>query len=225
MQYKITGELMPALDITLTQGEQIYTQSGGMAWMDPSIKMDTNMKGGLMKGLGRMFTGESLFMVTYSCTAGQGTITFVPTMPGTILPFDVTNTHIICQKSAFLCAEPNVTLDVVFTKKLMAGMFGGEGFMLQKISGSGMVFLEASGLILERTLAPGEVILVDTGHVVAFEQQVNYEVQTVKGFTNVFFGGEGLFLTKLTGPGKVYLQTMTVQSLAEKIIPFIPAKS
>nr|WP_307989547.1 TIGR00266 family protein [uncultured Niameybacter sp.] len=224
MEYKVFGEDLPAVSIRLNAGESIYTQSGGMAWMDDGIKMETNMKGGLMKGIGRMFSGESLFMATYTATRPNSEIVFASTFPGKILALEVDATkEYICQKSAFLCGSLGVDLGVEFTKRFSAGAFGGEGFILQRISGNGIVFLEVAGSVVRRDLAPGEVVKVDTGNVVAFEKGVRYEIETVKGFTNIFFGGEGLFLTRLTGPGTVWLQTITIQNFAGRIMPYMPA--
>ena len=223
MKCDVFGNDLPGVSITLDQGESVYTQSGGMAWMDEQIKMETNLKGGLMKGIGRMFSGESLFMATYTATAPNQEIVFASTFPGQILEFDLQKgEEWICQKSSFLVGEPSIHLNVEWTKKFSAGLFGGEGFILQRISGEGKVFLEAAGSVVKRELAAGEVIKVDTGNVVAFNRSVRYEIETVKGFKNIFFGGEGLFLTKLTGPGTAYLQTLTMQNVATRLIPYIP---
>ncbi|MDA3733095.1 TIGR00266 family protein [Niameybacter massiliensis] len=223
MEYRVFGDDLPAVSVKLNSGESIYTQSGGMAWMDDGIVMDTNVKGGLMKGIGRMFSGESLFMATYTSRKPDAEIVFASTFPGKILALEVDGSkEYICQKSAFLCGTTGVELGVEFTKRFSAGMFGGEGFILQRISGHGMVFLEVAGSVVRRDLAPGEVVKVDTGNVVGFERGVRYEIETVKGFKNIFFGGEGLFLTKLTGPGTIWLQTITMQNFASRIIPFIP---
>lgn len=226
MRYEILGDTMPAVEVVFdAPGERMYTQSGGMAWMTEGISMDSNMKGGLGKSIGRMFSGESLFMATYKAERPGAMIAFASTVAGEILPVDVGVTGgMICQKGAFLCAEESVTLSVALTKKLSAGLFGGEGFILQDISGSGMVFLEIDGNKVEKELAPGEVIKVDTGNVVAFEKSVKYEIETVKGLKNIFFGGEGLFLTKLTGPGKVVLQTQNFNEFAGRIIRMVPSK-
>ncbi|MCI9335660.1 MAG: AIM24 family protein [Lachnospiraceae bacterium] len=186
MHYRVEGAPMPAVTIKLEQGESIYTQSGGMTWMSDGISMETNMKGGLMKGIGRMFSGD------------------------------------IAQKNAFLCATPNVVLSAYVTGA-KSGFFGGEGFVLQRYSGQGMAFLELDGTIVEKELAPGEKIKVDTGNIAFFEAGVGYSSEMVKGFANILFGGEGLFLSTLTGPGKVWLQTMSVSELAKRIIPFIPS--
>ena len=207
----------------LDKGESVYTQSGGMAWMDNGITMNTNIKGGLMKGIGRMFSGESLFMATYTSSLPNQEIVFASTFPGKIIELDlVPGQDWICQKSSFLVGEPGVNLSVEWTRRVSAGLFGGEGFILQRLSGHGKVFLEVAGSVVKRELKPGEVIKVDTGNVVGFDRQVKYEIETVKGFKNIFFGGEGLFLTKLTGPGTVYLQTLTMQNVASRLLPFIP---
>lgn len=226
MNYKIIGETVPAVEVNLNKGESMYTQSGAMSWKTPGIKMETNTKGGIMKGLGRMLSGDSFFMNTYTAEQDNQTIAFASTVPGAIMSFDLTGTPgLIAQKGAFLCAEPNVNLKVALTKKFSAGLFGGEGFILQDISGSGNVFLEVDGDKVVKELQPGETIQVDTGNVVAFEKTVKYEIETVKGFGNIFFGGEGLFLTKLTGPGKVVLQTLNFNDFAGRIIALVPNRS
>lgn len=224
MKYRVIGDTMPAVEIMFdAPGESMYTQSGGMAWMTDGVEMTTNAKGGLMKGLGRMFAGESLFMATYRAQRPGAMIAFASTVAGRILPVDVSATGgMICQKGAFLCAEDGVNLNITLTKKLSSGVFGGEGFILQDVSGRGMVFLEIDGDLVEKELQPGEVLKVDTGNVVAFDRSVRYEIETVKGLGNIFFGGEGLFLTRLTGPGRVILQTQNVAEFAGRIARFIP---
>ena len=225
MQYKIFGENMPAVTMTLDAGESIYTQSGGMTWMTAGMRMETNMKGGLLKGLGRMLSGDSLFIATYSATAPDQEITVASTFPGAIVAVDPVGGDIIAQKSAFLCAEPGVAVSAYVVKNLSTGLFGGEGFVLQRLSGNGLAFLEIDGALCEKTLAPGESLIVDTGNVAAFEARVQYEVTMVKGFKNILLGGEGLLNTRLTGPGKVWLQTMTMPGFAKRIIPFLPTPS
>ena len=225
MQYKIFGENMPAVTMTLDAGESIYTQSGGMTWMTAGMRMETNMKGGLLKGLGRMLSGDSLFIATYSATAPNQEITVASTFPGAIVAVDPVGGDIIAQKSAFLCAEPGVAVSAYVVKNLSTGLFGGEGFVLQRLSGNGLAFLEIDGALCEKTLAPGESLIVDTGNVAAFEARVQYEVTMVKGFKNILLGGEGLLNTRLTGPGKVWLQTMTMPAFAKRMIPFLPTPS
>lgn len=223
MQYRIVGNVMPAVEMRLEYGESVYTQAGGMAWMNDKITMQTNTRGGFMKGLGRMFAGESMFMATYTSAAPGGEIAFSATVPGEIVPIDVGSYRgLICQKGAFLCATNQVSLNVVFTKRLSAGFFGGEGFVLQQLGGSGMAFLEVDGNKVEKVLAPGEVLRVDTGNVVAFESTVGYEIETVRGGMNMFLGGEGVFLTRLVGPGRVILQTQNFAEFCGRIRPYMP---
>lgn len=226
MQYKLIGSTMPAVEVYFdAPGESMYTQSGGMAWMSEGITMDSNMKGGFGKSIGRMFSGESLFMATYRAERAGSMIAFASTVAGEVVPVNIGESGgMICQKGAFLCAQETVNLNVTFTKKFSAGFFGGEGLILQDISGTGMVFLEVDGDKVEKQLAPGEVIKVDTGNVVAFEKTVQYEIETVKGLKNIFLGGEGLFLTKLTGPGKVILQTQNFNEFAGRISEMMPSK-
>lgn len=226
MQYRIMGNTMPAVEVLFDQpGESMYTQSGGMAWQSEGIAMSTNTKGGLMKGVGRMFAGESMFMATYTAETSGSTVAFASTVAGEILPVNVGETGgLVCQKGAFLCAEPGVNLNITFSKKFSAGLFGGEGFILQDLSGVGMAFLEIDGDKVIKELQPGEVIKVDTGNVVAFERSVSYEIERVKGLKNIFLGGEGLFLTKLVGPGRVILQTQNFNEFAGRIARMIPSK-
>ena len=225
MDYRILGETLPVVEVRLNAGEAMYTQSGGMAWMSEGLTLDSNIKGGLMKGIGRRFTGESLFMATYTAVRPDCIIAFASTVPGRILPVDMSRTSLICQKGAFLCAQPTVEVSTVFTKKLSAGFFGGEGFILQQLKGSGMAFLEVDGDVVEKTLAPGEVMKVDTGNVFAFEPTVSYEIETIKGVKNMLFGGEGLFLTRLTGPGKIYMQTMNIAEFTGRIAQGLPTSN
>lgn len=225
MQYQILGSTMPAVEVKLSKGESMYTQSGGMAWMTEGISMETNTKGGVMKGIGRMFAGESMFMASYRADQEGAIIAFASTVAGEIVPYQVGDgPGLICQKGAFLCAEDSVELKTTLSKKFGAGLFGGEGFVLQEMAGNGMVFLEVDGNKVIKELAPGEVIKVDTGNVVAFEKSVQYDVETVKGLKNIFLGGEGLFLTKLVGPGKVILQTQNFNEFAGRIAKYIPGK-
>lgn len=221
MDYKVVGSTVPSVEVSLNAGESMFTQSGAMFWQTEGIRMETNTKGGLLKGIGRMFSGESLFMATYTATTSSK-ISFASTVPGSIVPVNISDIDLVIQKGAFLAAQSSVELKMLFNKRLGSGMFGGEGFILQELRGKGYAFLEVDGDAVEMDLAHGEVIKVDTGNVVAFEKSVAYEIETVKGFTNVLFGGEGLFLTRLTGPGKVILQTMNLQEFAGRIAPFIP---
>ncbi len=224
MNYKMIGKTIPAVEVQLNRGETMFSQSGGMAWQSDGIEMSTNTRGGVLKGLGRMFAGESMFIAHYQAVRDNAFISFASTVPGSIVPVDVgRNNGLIIQKGAFLCAENSVQLETVFTKKFSAGFFGGEGFILQQLQGSGMAFLEIDGDVEQRDLQPGEVLKVDTGNVAAFSPSVGYEIETVKGMGNILFGGEGLFLTKLTGPGKVILQTMNFAEFAGHIAARIPS--
>ena len=226
MQYKIHGTVMQILETHLMMGESIFTESGGMAWMKGNIEMRTNTRGGLMAGIGRALAGESLFMTSYHCNSGQGMVAFTMEVPGTILDFQLTpGQSLICQRDAFMCAEETVEIELHFRKKLGAGLFGGEGFLLQKITGPGKAFLEIPGEMQSYDLKPQEVLLVDPGHIALFEPTVNFEIESVKGIKNVLFSGEGLFLAKLTGPGKVWLQSMPFANLAAKLAKYIPAKN
>ena len=226
MEYKVIGQTVPVVEVKLNKGESMYTQSGGMAYQTEGIKMNTNARGGVMKSLGRMFSGESIFMANYTAETDGAMVAFGATVPGAVVPVDLRNLTggLIMQKGAFLCAEQSVETSVAFTKKFTAGLFGGEGFILQKAQGNGTVFLEIDGDVIQKELAPGEVLKVDTGNVVAFESKVSYEIETVKGLGNIFLGGEGLFLTKLTGPGKIIIQSQNFNDFVGKIIPRIPAK-
>ncbi len=224
MQYRFIGSTVPAVEMILTYGESVFTQSGGMIWQSEGISMKTNARGGIGRSLGRIFTGESIFMANYTAERDNASIAFGSTVPGSIVPVDISQGELICQKGAFLCAQQSVDIKIAFSKKFSAGLFGGEGFILQRLFGSGMAFLEVDGDLVERVLAPGEIIKVDTGNVVAFDTSVTYEIETVKGLGNILFGGEGLFITKLTGPGKIILQTQNFNDFASKIIARIPSK-
>lgn len=226
MDYKIIGQTVPVVEMKLNKGETVYTQSGGMAYQTTGISMSTNARGGIMKGLGRMFAGESMFMANYTAEADGAIVAFAATVPGAVVPVNLSNIPggLTMQKGAFLCAENSVETEVAFTKKISAGFFGGEGFILQKAKGNGMVFLEVDGDVIEKELAPGEILKVDTGNVVAFDSNVSYEIETVKGLGNIFLGGEGLFLTKLTGPGKVIIQTQNFQDFTGRIFKMMPTK-
>ncbi len=226
MQYEIKGDTLPVVMMKLNRGESVFTESGGMGWMNQSVDMSTNMEGGLFGGLARKLSGESLFMATFTATADDATIAFPSSFPGKILPCDLSDGEsLICQKKSFLCAQRSVQLEMHFRKKMGTGLFGGEGFILQKVSGPGTVFMEFDGEVIEYDLKQGEKLKVDTGHIAMFEPQVSYEIEMVKGFKNVLFGGEGLFLAVLKGPGKVWLQSMPIQNLAKQIIPYIPTQS
>ena len=225
MQYQILGQTVPVVEITLNRGETMYTQTGGMSYQTDGILMKTNARGGIMKSLGRMFSGESIFMANFTAEKDDAMIAFATTVPGNIMPVDLRQmpNGINVQKNSFLCAEDSVETSVTFTKKFSAGLFGGEGFILQKAQGSGMLFLEIDGDTIEKVLQPGEVLKVDTGNVVAFEPSVSYEIEMVKGIGNIFLGGEGLFLTRLVGPGRVILLSQNFGDFVGKFVPFLPS--
>lgn len=224
MNYVIVGKVVPSVEVSLSRGESMFTQSGGMFYQTEGIKMDTNTKGGLLKGIGRMFAGESMFMATYTAMQ-DAKISFASTVPGSIIPINVSEGRFTIQKGAFLAAESSVELKTIFNKKMGTGFFGGEGFILQELRGRGTAFLEIDGDAIEMNLDPGEVIKIDTGNLVGFEDSVKYEVEFVKGFGNILFGGEGLFLTKLTGPGKIVLQTMNMNEFALRVGSYIPVSN
>ncbi|MCK5234709.1 MAG: TIGR00266 family protein [Candidatus Aenigmarchaeota archaeon] len=225
MDYKIRGTVLQIVDIELAENESIYTEKGGMSWMSPNIKMETNTKGGLLKGFGRMVSGESLFMTTYNCTSGTGSISFSSEFPGKIVPMKLKDGEsIICQRDSFMVAENGVSLNIELRKKLGAGLFGGEGFIMQKVTGPGTAFLEIAGEITEYTLEKGQQLKIDPGHIAFFEPTVNYDITRVEGVKNILFGGEGLFLATLEGPGKVWLQSMPIANLARKISKYIYPK-
>jgi len=225
MRYEIKGTFLQAVDVYLSRGEAVYTESGGMAWMRGQVEMETGTRGGLMAGLGRKLAGESLFLTTYTCRGEEGTVTFTPEAPGKVLDFQLeAGQSLICQKDAFMCAEASVQLKMHFRKKLGAGLFGGEGFILQRITGPGVVFLEIPGEVRQYELSAGEVMQVDPGHIALFEPTVNYDITRVKGVANILFSGEGLFLAKLTGPGRVWLQTLPLSNLAGKLARYMPSR-
>lgn len=225
MKDTIRGTTLPILDIEMSAGESMFTESGGMAWMTPNIEMKSEMKGGLGKAFGRMLSGESMFMVTYTCNEGSGLVSFCTEFPGKIVPYDLGDGQtVICQRDAFMAAQDTVKLEMEFRKKLGAGFFGGEGFFLQRITGPGKAYLEFAGEITEYDLKEGQQLKVDPGYIGAFEPSVNYDITTVKGIKNMLFSGEGVFLATLTGPGKVWLQSMPLLNLARKITPYIQRK-
>ena len=225
MEYQIIGTTLQAVIVELDPGETIYSESGGMAWMSANINMQTSGRGG---GLGGMFkraiSGESLFLVEYTSQGGKGIVAFASDFPGKIVPLQLgPGQQMITQKQAFLCAEKTVQLDVHFRKKLGAGFFGGEGFVMQKLTGPGVAFVCLDGEIMEYTLGADQVLKVDTGHVAMYEPTVSFDVEMMKGFRNILFGGEGLFLATLRGPGRVWLQTMPTMNLAKAIAGYLPS--
>ena len=226
LKYEIEGGSLPVLICYPENGQTLCTQRGAMSWMSPNMQMNTNSGGGFKKALGRLFAGDSLFLNEYTAQNGQGLIAFAASLPGRIIPYEVTpGNSIIIQKSGFLAMEKGLDLSVYFQKKMGAGLFGGEGFVLQKVSGNGLVFIEIDGYCKEYELRAGESIIVDTGYLAAMTESCSMDIQSVKGVKNVLFGGEGVFNTVITGPGKVYIQSMPVITLAEKLMPFMPTAS
>ncbi len=220
IDYKIIGDDMQIVEIELDSGEGVRAEAGAMLYMEDGIEMQTSTGGGIFKGLKRMITGESFFITSFVHRgSGKAHVGFAAPYPGKIIPVDLTKFGgtILCQKDAFLCAAAGIEIEVAFTKRLGAGLFGGEGFILQRLQGDGMAFIHAGGTIIERDLAPGERLRLDTGCLVALADTVDYDVQFVGGFTNALFGGEGLFMAVLRGPGKVYLQSLPFSRLADRI--------
>ena len=222
MRYEIKGGVFPIVVCYLEDGEQMITEKGSMVWQSPNGKMETS-GGGLGKMFSKALSGESMFQNIYTAQGGAAMITFGSSFPGKILPIEIApGKEIILQKKAFLASESGVKLDIHFNKKLGAGFFGGEGFIMQRLSGSGMAFAEIDGELVEYDLAPGEEMIVDTGNVAGFEPGVSIDIRQVAGIKNKLLGGEGFFNTVLTGPGKIWLQTMPISGVAEAIRPFIP---
>ena len=223
MKTEVMGGNLPVVVCKLSKGEEVYTETGGMSWMSQGIKMSTNTNGGIMKGLGRALAGESIFMNTYTAEEDETEIAFASSFPGEILEFDLKEGEtIIAQKRAFLCAEKTVNMAMHFRKKIGAGFFGGEGFIMQKLSGHGKVFLEIDGAAIKKELAPGEILNIDNGYVAAMTQDVQLDIKTVKGIKNIVFGGEGLFLTTVKGSGTVWLQSMPISKLAGSLYGTMP---
>lgn len=221
MRYEIKGEPMPVVLVYLEANEAVMCQKGGMAWMTPNMKMSTST-GGFGKAIGKMFSGESMFQNTYVSEGGPGMIAFASSVPGSIIPLDITQGDMIVQKGGYLASQPSVELSVAFQKKFGAGFFGGEGFIMQRLHGTGMAFLEIDGYVVEYDLQPGQQMVIDTGYLAAMTGSCTMDIQTVKGLGNKLFGGEGFFNTVVTGPGKIYLQTMPINQLAGAVGGFIP---
>jgi uncharacterized protein (TIGR00266 family) len=222
MKYKIEGTPFPAAIVRLENGESINCASGAMSWMTSNMQMKTGTGGGIGKMFGRALTGENLFTNTYTAVGGEGEIAFAATMAGQIIPFDITNRTIVAQKSAFLAQQPSVEMSIFFQKKIGAGFFGGEGFVMQKFSGQGVVFLEFDGSIVEYDLAPGQEMQFDTGHLAAMDETCSMNITMNKGIGNILAGGEGLFNTTVTGPGHIWVQTMPLSKFAESMMRYIP---
>ncbi len=224
MQYQIQGETLPVVVCRLEGGEKMITEGGAMSWMSPNMKMETSSNGGVGKALGRAFAGEHFFQNIYTAVGGEGFIAFASSFPGSIRAFEIEpGKEMIFQKSAFLAAEAGVKLSVHFRKKLGSGLFGGEGFIMQKVSGQGTMFAEFDGHIMEYELQQGQQIIVDTGHLAAMSATCQIDIKNVPGVKNMLFGGEGLFNTVITGPGRVLLQTMPICNVAGVLRPYLPS--
>lgn len=224
MQYKIEGEPLPVVTCTLNPGESMITEKGSMCWMTPNMRMETTTRGGVGKALGRMFSGDSFFQNRYTADNGPGMIAFASSFPGAIRAFELQpGQEIIVQKSGFLAAEESVQLSVFFQKKLGAGLFGGEGFIMQRLTGPGTAFVEIDGYTAEYMLQPGQSIIVDTGYLAAMDATCSVDIHTVPGVKNMLFGGEGVFNTVISGPGRVYLQSMPISSVAGILRAYFPS--
>lgn len=225
LKYEIEGGSLPMVICYPEEGQTLCTESGSMAWMSPNMRMQTNA-GGIRKALGRLFSGESIFLNEYTPVNGSGMITFASNFPGRIIPLELTEGNgIIVQKRGFLAMEKSLELSMYLQKRLGKGFFGGEGFIMQRITGNGMLFLEIDGYCKEIDLAAGEQIVVSTGHLAAMSESCTMDIQMVQGAKNIFFGGEGLFHTVITGPGKVYLQSMPIIDIANEISLYLPKPS
>lgn len=221
MKYSIEGAPLPVVICDLEAGESMITEKGAMSWMTPNMKMETS-GGGMGKMIGRMFSGENMFQNRYTAEGGPGQIAYASSFPGSILAFEIGNgKEIIAQKSAFLASTDGVTLSVAFQKKLGGGLFGGEGFIMQRLSGNGTAFIEIDGYVKEYELAPGQQMIIDTGYLAAMDATCTMDITTVKGLKNMMLGGEGFFNTVVTGPGKIYLQSMPINQMAGVLQPFL----
>lgn len=221
IDYRVLGDDMQVVEIFLDPGEGVRAEAGAMLYMDQGIEMQTSTGGGLFKGFKRMLTGESFFITTFlNNSKEKRKLAFAAPYPGKILPLDLGlfGGRILCQKDSFLCAARGIEIEVAFTRKLGAGLFGGEGFILQRLQGDGLAFVHAGGTLLERDLLAGEVLMVDTGCLAAFAEGIDYDIQFAGGFKNALLGGEGIFLARLEGPGKVFLQSLPLSRLADRII-------
>ena len=225
IQYTIEGGSLPVAICQLQPGQTICTERGSMCWMSPNMDMQTNA-GGFKKAMGRLFSGDSIFLNEYTPQGGNGMVALASSFPGKIVAFELQpGNGIIVQKTGFLAMEKGLDLSVYLQKKLGAGFFGGEGFIMQKITGNGTAFIEIDGYCKEYDLAAGQSIVVDTGCLAAMSESCTMEIRTVKGVKNIFFGGEGIFNTVITGPGKVYLQSMPIQNLVRALTPYLPSDS
>lgn len=225
MKYTIRGDDLQVVDIQLEPGESMVSEAGGMAWKSPNVWMDTQMPGGLFGGLARSFAGESLMLSYYHCEEAAGLVAFASELPGKIVPMALApGEAIIAQKDAFMCAEASIELATHWQRRLGAGIFGGEGFILEKVTGPGTAFFELAGEITPYTLAAGQRLQVAPGHVAMFDSSVDFDIELIKGLKNIFFGGQGFFLAILTGPGRIWLQSMPIANLAARLMPYLPQR-
>jgi len=223
MRYEVQGETLPVVVCYLDNGESMVTERGSMAWMSPNMQMDTTTRGGVGKAFGRMFSGEAMFQNIYTSQGGNGMIAFASSFPGTIKAFEIgPGQEYIFQKRAFLASETGVQLSIHLQKRISSGLFGEEGFILQKVSGQGIAFAEFDGHVVEYELQPGQEIVIDSGHLAAMTATCDMEIRTIPGLKNMVFGGEGLFNTVVKGPGRVWLQTMPASNIASALIPYLP---
>ena len=224
MRYEIIGEPLPVVTCYVNMGETLITERGSMSWMSPNMKMETSTNGGIGKAFGRMFSGDSFFQNRYTAMGSEGMIAFASSFPGSIRALEIgPGNNMIVQKSAFLASETGVELSLHFQKRFGAGLFGGEGFIMQKLSGHGVAFIEIDGYAVEYVLQPGQQMIIDTGYLAAMTESCTMDVQTVPGVKNMLLGGEGIFNTVVTGPGKIILQTMPISGVAATLRPFIPS--
>lgn len=224
MKYEIKGDTLPVVVCQLEAGEAMITEKGSMSWMSPNMQMETTGKSGGGKALGRMFAGDSFFQNVFKAQGGNGLIAFSASFPGTIKAFEISaDNEMVCQKGTFLAGEEGVQLSIHFNKKVGTGLFGGEGFIMQKISGEGVALCEFNGTLVEYELQAGQQVVVATGHLAAMTASCHMDIQTVKGMKNKLLGGEGFFNTVVTGPGRVWLQTMSIADLAHLLRPYMPS--
>ena len=224
MKYTITGDNLQFVNVQLEQGEEMLSAAGAMRYMSGNMRMEAKMEGGFFKGLKRSISGESFFMLRHHPEGGAGTVGFGGSAPGKIIDLDISQGTWLVQKTGFLCSQPTVNLDIATQKKLGSIFFGGEGLILQKLSGSGIAFVAACGDFNVVDLKPGETYKVATGNAVAWQDTVKYDITATGGFKTAMFGGEGLFVTTLTGPGKIIIQSMTLNDLAMALVPFMPTQ-
>lgn len=222
MRYRIEGTPLPVVICELDAGEKMITERGSMSWMSPNMKMETTTNGGLGKAFGRMFSGEAMFQNIYTAEGGNGMIAFASSFPGSILAVEITpDRPVVLQKRAFLAATTGVELSVFFQKRFGAGLFGGEGFIMQKLSGSGIAFVEIDGHAIDYNLEAGQQLIVDTGYLAKMDATCSMNIVAVKGVKNMLFGGEGIFNTVISGPGTVTVQSMPIPSVAGSIAPYL----